>query len=194
MYCLQLSVHIFSPTWIWFLIWSPYIPNLANGFSSPLCYPPPPPHPPVVAVRSLINPSPGCRAGVMPCLAASYIVPPSPWFGYRPSHACCSNPWHRISCPARPQRGKAFSAMIQMYCDKDLMHRWETPLCFCGVAPWLLCLCFLLLPLFICLYSKLVVSLHDHNLIQYMRNIDFVFRICPAMFLKWLQQTMRSSN
>lgn len=35
--------------------------------------------PPVVVVRSLINPNPGCRAAVIACLVASYILmPPSP--------------------------------------------------------------------------------------------------------------------
>lgn len=41
--------------------------------------PSPPLPPPVVAVRSLINPNPGCRAGVIPCLVASRtLMPPSP--------------------------------------------------------------------------------------------------------------------
>lgn len=65
-------------------------------FISFLCIISPPPSP-VHSGLSLTS-NPGCRAGVILCLAASQILPPSPCLGYRPSHACCSSSWHRISC------------------------------------------------------------------------------------------------
>lgn len=157
--------------------------------------------PPVVVVRSLINPNPGCRAAVIACLVASYIqMPPSPGSVAGPPTPAVSGPLHKISCLAQASERQSFPTMIQMNCDKDLMHRWETRLCFCGVAPSLLYFVFVFCSLFISLVSHRFIVFHTQivrqcvqsqcnveeateNHLENSWNIDFIYYTVCIIFI-----------